>query len=88
MSLDDLNEELPLQLDNEEYDTLSGYLIDMLGYIPEDGSHPSLDVDHLHFDILKVEDKHIETVRLVIQKDFLTSAETTNRENTEIKKED
>lgn len=88
MSLDDLNEELPLQLDNEEYDTLSGYLIDMLGYIPEDGSHPSLDVDHLHFDILKVEDKHIETVRLVIQKDILTSEETTNKENTEIKKED
>ena len=45
-------------------------------------------MDHLHFDILKVEDKHIETVRLVIQKDFLTSEETTNRENTEIKKED
>lgn len=83
MSLDDLNEELMLQLDTEDYDTLSGYLIDMLGYIPADGTHPSLDIEHLHFDILKVEDKHIETVRLTIQKDALKNDQTEDTQKTE-----
>lgn len=83
MSLDDLNEELMLQLDTEDYDTLSGYLIDMLGYIPADGTHPSLDIEHLHFDILKVEDKHIETVRLTIQKDALKNDQTEDTKKTE-----
>lgn len=83
MSLDDLNEELMLQLDTEDYDTLSGYLIDMLGYIPADGTHPSLDIEHLHFDILKVEDKHIETVRLTIQKDALINDQTEDTQKTE-----
>ena len=33
--LEDLNEELQLTLFSENYDTLSGYMIESLGYIPE-----------------------------------------------------
>ena len=34
--LEDLNEELPLPLFSENYDTLSGYMIENLGYIPKE----------------------------------------------------
>ena len=34
--LEDLNEELPLSLFSENYDTLSGYMIENLGYIPKE----------------------------------------------------
>ncbi len=67
ISLDDLNEELDLNLDFDEHDTLSGFLLGHIGHILEDGSITSVDYDNLHFDILKVEDKHIETVQLIIK---------------------
>lgn len=66
IALDDLNEELGLHLNSEEHDTLSGFLLYQIGHILEDGALASLDYENLHFDILKVEDKHIETVQLII----------------------
>ena len=67
MNVDDLNEELSLDLESEDHDTISGFLLDLLGKILEDGSKTSVDYKNLHFDILEVEDKHIEKIRLIIQ---------------------
>ena len=67
MNVDDLHEELSLDLESEDHDTISGFLLDLLGKILEDGSKTSVDYKNLHFDILEVEDKHIEKIRLIIQ---------------------
>ena len=40
--LEDLNEELPLSLFSENYDTLSGYMIENLGYIPKENEQASV----------------------------------------------
>lgn len=66
--LDDLNDELDLNLNVDEYDTLSGFLLGQIGHILDDGTITSIDFENLHFDILKVEDKHIETVQLIIKR--------------------
>ncbi len=40
--LDDINEELGLDLESENHETLSGLMIELLGYIPEDGEDVSV----------------------------------------------
>lgn len=76
ITLSDLNEELSLDLESEDHDTLSGFLMDLLGEILEDGEKTSIDWNNLHFDILEVEDKHIDKVKLTIYKETLK--ESTN----------
>lgn len=63
--LEELNEILDISLPIEEYDTLSGFLISILGRIPED--HETLDIEYSDylFKILKVNDKRIDKVRIV-----------------------
>ena len=73
LDLKEVNDELSIQLDTEEYDTLSGFLLGQIGHILEDGSQTSLDYQNLHFDILEVKDKHIETVRVIIHPETKSS---------------
>lgn len=69
MNVDDLNEELSLEIESNDHDTISGFLLGLLGKILEDGSKTSIDYKNLHFDILEVEDKHIEKIRMTIDKE-------------------
>ena len=66
MNLDDFKEELGLNLSTEEHDTVSGFLINKIGKILEDGAQTTITIENLRFDIIEVIDKHIETVRLTI----------------------
>lgn len=66
LSLDDLNEELELSIDTEEYDTVSGFLLGQIGRILEDGTQTCVTWKNLRFDILEVKERHIETVRMTI----------------------
>lgn len=64
--IEELNEKLNLKLETENYDTLSGYLIEELGYIPKDSGQCELDVDGVHFKILEVKEKRIRKVWMKI----------------------
>lgn len=68
ISLDDLNEELGLSLDSENCETLGGFLLEILGEIPqEDGSElPVIDFENYTFKIEEVLDRRIEKVKLTI----------------------
>lgn len=68
MSLDDLNDALGLHLESDDYDTISGFLLSHIGYVFQEDMPTSIKIDQLTFDILKLEDKHIETVQLTIAK--------------------
>lgn len=46
-----------------DYDTLGGFIMNLLGYIPEDGSTPQTDYEDVHFSVLEVKDKRIMKVR-------------------------
>ena len=69
MQIWDLNEELELSLETENYDTLSGYLTEQLGYIPSEGSNDVVEIkeDGLTFVVEEVKDKRITRVRLHIE---------------------
>jgi putative hemolysin len=63
---------IDLELPVKEYDTLSGYLVGLLGRIPKDGETKSIKNQGLEFKILKVKDKRIEEVE-IIKEDYRDS---------------
>lgn len=67
--IEDLNTKLGMQLQPENYDTLSGYLIEKLEYIPMDADIPPIIVENNEFKILEVQDKRIRRVQLHIIKE-------------------
>lgn len=68
VSIKEFNSRTGLELDekDEDYDTLGGFLIDQLGYIPDDGETPEVVVSGAIFRIQLIEEKRIRTV--IIQK--------------------
>ncbi|MGL5915966.1 MAG: hemolysin family protein [Culicoidibacterales bacterium] len=61
-------EELELQLptDSPDFDTISGFLVHLLGYIPQENSTEVIEYNNLIFTIKKIVDKRIATVELQI----------------------
>ena len=64
--IEDLNEELGLKLETENYDTLSGYLIEQLGHIPAKEDRDVIESGNLVFAVEEVKDNRITQVRLKI----------------------
>ena len=60
MRVEDFAEELDIELDDDyDYDTVAGMILSGMPFIPEDGTHPSVEVDGLHFDVEVIEDRKI-----------------------------
>lgn len=66
MSIKDLNEKIPIEIDeeNENYDSLGGFIIDRLGYIPDAGENVSLNHNGYEIKILYIEDNRIKACRI------------------------
>ncbi|MFQ6861225.1 MAG: hemolysin family protein [Beduini sp.] len=64
LSLVEINEDLDLNLTSVNSDTLSGLVIEKLGYIPKPGAHPIVVIDDLEFTVVEIHDLRIEKVKL------------------------
>ena len=74
--LQDVEEQLGIVFeDDEDYDTLGGYLIGRLGRIPEDDEMPEIAVGGWLFQIKQFEEKRIEKVYALRQPEALEEAE-------------
>ena len=62
--------------DDNDYDTIGGFVVDLLGYIPDDGETPTVEWENIEFSVIKAEDKHIEKLRAVIKKDKTKESDT------------
>jgi putative hemolysin len=64
-----LNEELLLNLESEEHETVGGLVIDLLGEIPDenDTEEKIVEFDNCIFKIESVKDRRIDKVRLYVQ---------------------
>lgn len=71
ISIKEFNSEIGSDIDedSDDFDTIGGFLINMLDYIPEDGERPVVEVDNLIFHILRVEEKRIKDIRVRILPD-------------------
>lgn len=66
LSLDEINDFLGLELDSEDNDTLSGFIVDILGYIPKVSE--VINYENLVFTIDSVSERRIETIKLFINR--------------------
>ena len=68
-TLDEINIKLDLQLYSENYDTISGYLIDHMGSIPQENDDRTIELENLVFKLESVKNKRIDKVKLYIGKE-------------------
>jgi putative hemolysin len=68
-ALDELNSSLHLNLASEDCDTISGYLVDLIGRIPNDGEEEVIEQDNIVFKIEEVKEKRINKVKISIQRE-------------------
>ncbi len=66
LSIDALNNALNLDMTSENYDTISGLLIDTMGEIPNDDDDRTIEIGHLVFKIEAVKQKRIDKIKLYI----------------------
>ena len=62
MDIEEVNQEIGIELPDGEYETLAGFVLDVLGHIPEEGEQ--FDFNDLKFEILEMQDLKIEEVRV------------------------
>jgi putative hemolysin len=69
LSIDDFNDYFDVNIESDDYDTIGGFLIDLLGRIPEGAEENNIEYQNLIFKILDVKEKRIEKIKVYVQKD-------------------
>lgn len=67
LSLDDFNEFFHVNIENENYDTISGFIIDLLGRIPKSTDEENIEYENLVFKIEEIKEKRIQKIKVYIQ---------------------
>jgi len=52
--------------EDHEYDTMGGFVVDLLGRIPESGETPSVVYENVEFTVLLIEDKRVLKIKAVV----------------------
>ena len=60
MDIEEVNQEIGIELPDGEYETLAGFVLDVLGHIPDEGEQ--FDFGDLKFEILEMQDLKIEEI--------------------------
>ncbi len=85
LSLYELKKILKVELPEGDYETLSGYLIEKLGRLPEENEHPIIEDENLTYRIEQYEDKRIQWVKIC--KNNQEKKEEDSQENDEQKED-
>ncbi len=62
VSIDEVAKLLDIEIEEDEYDTLGGFLTHLLGRIPEEDEKPEIIYKNATFNVVLVEDKRIATI--------------------------
>lgn len=62
LSIDELGELLGREFPEGDYDTVAGFLLDLLGHIPEEGEETIIEYEDLAFTVQEMDDRRIEQV--------------------------
>ncbi len=63
--LDEISDLIGFELPEGDYDTIAGYLVNVLGRIPKSGEHPEVKVENVTFTVERVEDRRISKILIV-----------------------
>ena len=81
INLDDFNDQLDTNIDSEDYESLGGLIIEHLDRLPNKGD--SVEIDNCKLTVIKMDDKRIELVKVVVtpQESETPEIEENNNEN-------
>lgn len=77
--LTDIEDVVDISFDEEDYDTLNGYLINRLDRIPSEDDNIVLETDGCRFEVLSIEGKMISLVRMTVLKNEEQLVENTEK---------
>ena len=60
----ELKKVFDIEIPDGDYETLSGYLLDRLGRIPDENEHPVIEDEKLTYKVEEMEDKRIKYVKI------------------------
>lgn len=66
--LDDLDDELNLKLSHTNHDTIGGFVLHLLGQIPDNNQQQEINYHNLVFSILDIKNNRVSKVKLTIKK--------------------
>ena len=67
VGIDEINEKLNINLPSEHFDTVGGFVIDLLGSIPKDNEEPVVEYENLVIKVEKINEKRIELLKICMQ---------------------
>ena len=65
-SLDEVGEAIDIEFPDEDFDTLAGLVISLLGRIPDEQEYPEVDFRNLKFKVLAMEEKRVSRIQVTI----------------------
>jgi putative hemolysin len=78
--IEEVEEELDIKLPEGDYDTLGGFIISELGFLPVDGEMNTVEYNGIEFTVLNVEDRRIGKVKVHIPPKQETHGEEENED--------
>lgn len=79
--LEEVEEQLGIQFPEDDYDTLGGFIISQLGFLPQDGDMNAVEFENIRFTVLNVEERRIGKVKVEILPKPETETETPERKS-------
>ncbi len=76
--IEEVNELVGDKIPEGDYETLAGFVISQLGYLPQDGNFDEISYENLHFTIINVEERRIGKIKVEI---LPVASEETEEEN-------
>lgn len=67
LSIDDFNNYFNVDIQSENYDTISGFIIDILGRIPKNTEEKNVEYENLIFKIEEIKEKRIQKIKVYVQ---------------------
>ncbi|WP_454053133.1 hemolysin family protein [Clostridium sp. Marseille-Q7071] len=67
LSLDDFSDYFHIDIESDNYDTVNGFIVDLLGRIPETTEEENIEYENLIFKLEQIKEKRIEKIKVYIQ---------------------
>lgn len=64
--IDEVEDQLHIQFPEEDYDTIGGFVVELLGHLPKEGEHPAITYQNLRLTVEQMKDNRIETLLIEI----------------------
>lgn len=71
LSINNFNDYFNVDIKSENYDTMSGFIIETIGYIPKSVDEKNIEYEHLVFKIKQIKEKRIEKIRISLKNEEL-----------------